>query len=541
MIKFILSFLVGLLILVVLLIILRKLTWPPRPYDTIEVAQDEIPTFKEIKIDFTHHFDKTKSLPFMGAAVFDMDGSGSQYLFVGGGYNQPDELFVFNNNTFVNITKKSSLSKNPHDTTYCVAAVDVNNDGYIDLFIGRESGIYLYTNNKGVFTGKKLNVQLDPKYAPLSIAVADLQKKGLADIFVSAYLKVPHVEGQTIFNKEGYGAKSLLLKNNGDNTFTDITKEAGLDYVHNTFTAAFVDLDDDGNLDLVVAHDTGTVRTYKNLGNLQFKMMPNPTTDLFSYPMGIAVGDYNGNGKPDLFFTNVGPNYWWNIGSNPPEFIVRGDLRKDQFLLTKGILLKNEGNFTFTNRADTAKVADYGFGWGTLFQDFNHNGSPDLVLAQNYVDFPPHKLFKLPCRLLLNQSDGTFVPVEKKAGVTNPYYAISPLISDFSGNGFPDLVYTNLGGPLRVFINQGTNNNFIKLIMKNVPSSIGAKIIVTLDTGKIITSFYIPAQGLCSSQTNAMMIGIGKETKISVVKVYFMNGRSKTYEQPKINSTIQVE
>ena len=539
--KVIIWFFVSLLVLIVSLFFIRKLTWETNPYPSVKIPRNEIPSFKEIPINFTHRFDKSKSLPFMAGAVFDMDGNGNQYLFVGGGYDQSDELFVFRNGAFENVTKKHNLTTNPKDTTYGVAAVDATGNGWVDLFIARESGVYLYTNEQGTYSGRKLDIPLDPKHAPLSIAVADLQKKGLADLFISAYIKVPYVEGQTIFNKEGYGGLSLLLKNNGDNTFTDITKEAGLHYVHNTFHGAFVDLDDDGQLDLVVAHDTGTVRIYKNMGNLKFKMMPNPTTAVFSYPMGIAIGDYNGNGKPDLFFTNVGPSYWWNVGSNPPEFIVRGDLRKDQFLLTKNILLKNEGNFTFTDVAEQTKVADYGFGWGTLFQDFSLKGSPDLVLAQNYVDFPLHKLFKLPCRMLLNRPDNTFAPVEKQAGVENPYYAISPLIADFTGNGYPDLIYTNLNGPLRVFLNEGTNNNnFIKIIMKNDPASIGAKIVVETGSGKKITSFYCPAQGLCSSQTNAVMIGIGKEKTIKLITINLMNGKVKTFDNPATNSTLKV-
>ncbi len=443
---------VGFFVVIIALLVIRKVTWLPAPYLTITPPQSEIPDFEEMPVDFVHEFDSSKSLPFMGAAVFDLRGNGEQHLFVGGGYNQPDHLYVFRAGQFVDITVESGLTKDQEDTTYGVAAIDVNNDGIVDLFVARESGVYLYTYNNGTYTGAKLDIPLDPKCAPLSIAVADLKKRGLVDLFICAYVKVPYVEGQSIFNKEGYGGKSLLLLNNGDNTFTDITKEAGLDYVHNTFQAVFVDLDDSGELDLVVAYDTGQVRTYKNLGNLTFKNMPNPTSEVYSYPMGIAVGDYTGNGRPDLFFSNIGPFKFSTLGSSPPNFLVRGDLRKDQYLLRTNILLKNEGGFTFKNVAQEAKVADYGFGWGTLFQDFTNNGLLDIALAQNYIGFPVHKLLRLPCRLLVQLKDKTFVPVEKEAGVENPYFAISPLTADFNNNGYPDLVYTNLHSNVKCII-----------------------------------------------------------------------------------------
>ena len=147
-------------------------------------------------------------------------------------------------------------------------------------------------------------------------------------MYVSGYISVDFVEGQNIFNKEGYGGTSAMLLNNGDNTFKDITKESGLYYKHNTFQGVFIDLDNDNLEDLVVAHDTGQVRTWKNLGNLKFKNMPNPNSEQSSYPMGIAVGDYNNDGRQDLFFSN--------IGTTPPDFVVRGDLRDDQIFNCQG-------------------------------------------------------------------------------------------------------------------------------------------------------------------------------------------------------------
>lgn len=538
----ILKLLLGFIIIVACLILLRTLTWPTAPYPQQQADSANIPQFESAEIDFTHKHDNKKSLPFMGAAIFNLKGNDDHYLFVGGGFNQDDKLFQYSNGLFIDVSREAGLQKPANDTTYGVVAVDANHDGLPDLFIARDSGIYFYENHQGTFTIKKLDIKMDPRYTPLSIATADLQKKGTVDLYVAAYIKPDYVEGQSIFNKKDYGAKSLLLKNNGDNTFTDITDSAGLDYIHNSFQGVFVDLDGDNELDLVVAHDTGQVRTYKNMGNMTFKYMPNPTSNVFSYPMGIAVGDYDNNGLPDLFFSNIGPFYWWNFGSTPPGVIVRGDLTKDQTLLRDNIFLANKGNFQFEDVAKKTMTADYEFGWGVIFQDFNNDGSQDLVIAQNYIGFPLHWLFRLPGRLLKELPNQTYASIEKQAHAEDPYYAISPLSTDFTGNGYPDLVYTNLNGPLKIFLNtQGGSNNYIKVQMPYSPEALGAVIKLKLKNGKTLTRFFVPTQGLCAYQGNQITLGLGNEKEVDSVTIHYMNGTDKIIKNPAINTTIHVE
>ncbi|WP_161624682.1 FG-GAP repeat domain-containing protein, partial [Winogradskyella psychrotolerans] len=139
----------------------------------------------------------------------------------------------------------------------------------------------------------------------LGFALGDVNKDGTIDIFISNYIRKKQMVGQNNFSKT-YGPISQLLLNNGDNTFKDVTKESGLTYQHNTFMGIFVDIDNDSWLDLVVAHDTGEVRTYQNNGDGTFTVKPNPTTDKYGYPMGIAVGDYNNDGNVDFMFSNTG-------------------------------------------------------------------------------------------------------------------------------------------------------------------------------------------------------------------------------------------
>ena len=137
-----------------------------------------------------------------------------------------------------------------------------------------------YRNTGSGFEAQSISVPLNDKTIAASVTFGDLDHDGDADMFVSGYVKLDRMEGQTIFKDFNYGGSSLLMINNGDNTFTDKTAEFGLTYVHNTFCAIFVDIDNDGFLDLVVAHDTGEVRTYKNEAGQKFSKQSNPTTGL---------------------------------------------------------------------------------------------------------------------------------------------------------------------------------------------------------------------------------------------------------------------
>lgn len=530
----VLKLLVGVIILILVTVVVRMKLDARNPYPEITTAEVVVPTFQEVDFPFIQKHDDKNSLPFMASAVIDVDNDGTEEVFLGGGFNQQDGMFAFIDGKFVDISGSTGISKQANDTTLGSVVIDINNDGFSDLIVARDSGIYLYANEEGRFVGGNLNVPMDDKTTPLSVAVADLNRDGHFDMFVAGYVRKDLVEGQNIFNKKGYGGTSALLLNNGDNSFKNITEESGLSYKHNTFQGIFVDLDNDSLEDLVVAHDTGQVRTWKNMGNLKFKNMPNPNSDQSSYPMGIAIGDYNNDGKPDLFFSN--------IGTTPPDFVVKGDLRDDQVFNRKWILFKNEGGFKFTDVARETALADFEFSWGALFEDFNLDGLQDLVVSENYAGFPPHKIpfLRLPGRFLLQKPNNTFVAAGKVSGTVNESFGISPLTADFNGDGYPDLVHVNLAGSTKAFINRGGNHHFIKVKLPDTLSSIGATVRVTAGNGKTYSAPFVSGEGLCSDQSHTLVFGLGKEESVKSVNVKYLSGKSAQVLNPKIDSLVAI-
>lgn len=490
--------------------------------------------FQEITTDFTHTSNFEDALPFMALAAIDVNGDGVDEIFAGGGIGQQDRLLTFSGNALNTSKLSEGFEKDESDPTYGAASIDATNDGRPDLFVARASGLYFYENGADSFTGRKIEFPLDPESMPLSIAFADLNKDGAVDLYLSNYIRVEFVEGETIFNDDSYGGINNMLLNNGDNTFTDITRASGLYHQQNTFVSTFVDLNDDGHSDLVIAHDTGVPSIYKNNGDLTFDEVDLPVT--FSYPMGIAVSDYNNDGRLDLYFSNV--------GNTLPKAMLKGDLRDDQELNTDYILLENQGDFVFEDVAQAHNAAVYGFGWGLVSFDFNHDTLSDYLIAQNYIRFPGVRvpgLFELyPGRLLQQYPDGRFMPVEEMAGISNQNFGVTMVVTDFNQDGWPDVVLGNLDSELRAFLNEGGSNNWLKVRMPDAPTSLGALLTLEMASGKTYVEQFYTSEGLGSDQTNDLFFGLGDESAISSLQIQFQDSSTVSYTDLTANTVINV-
>ncbi|MFK7778775.1 MAG: VCBS repeat-containing protein [Gimesia sp.] len=505
---------------VILLIAIRFKMDGNIDYD-VSTAGITIPKFTESDIDFTHIYKKDTAIQSTAGAVINVDNKGAEELFLGGGEGQSDVIFRFVDGSFKDITAETGYQKESKEATMSAISLDVDENGFDDLIVTTSSDIYLYKNEGGKFTRQKLDAKMAKGTTPFSVAVADINRDGHFDMYVSGYIRKELIEGLNIFNKEGYGGTSALFLNNGDDTFTDITKEAGLYYKHNTFQAVFIDVDKDGLEDLIVAHDTGQVRTWKNLGNMKFKNIKNPNSEVYSYPMGIAVSDYDNDGFVDFFFSNT--------GTTAPAFMASGDLRADQIYYPKWIMFHNDGDFKFTDTAEKVKLANYEFSWGAVFEDFNLDGRPDLVVSENYVDLPPHKVpfLRLPGRFMLQNTAGEFAAVGSQAGVVNKRYGISPVTADFNLDGAPDLVHVNLAGKSKAFISNNDTTNFIKVKLPNNVRSVGAMVKATLSDGRVLHRPFVKGEGLCADSTPIITIGTDG-ADVTDIEVKYLTGETIT-------------
>ena len=519
-------------------------------YPDQEIAS--VPSFEQITLPFTHVYSIEKSLPFFASAVIDIDNDGVDEIYLGGGLLQPDVMYAYQSDgSFKDISQATNIGKDKNPETFGVAVLDVDENGWDDLVIARENDVSISYNTNGKFKEERLHLPFDEISAPLSVALGDVNNDGHVDMYVAAYIKNRYVKGQTGFNDHTYGASSLIFLNNGDNTFTDITESSGMTYIHNTFQGNFIDLDGDRDMDLVVSHDTGQVRTWRNdttfgadgkaTGSVKFTSIENPNNsdDLakrqYGYPMGNAIGDYNNDGLVDFAFSNVG-----NMGPLMNR-IVRGDLTEEQIYNPDIIVFKNEGNFQFTDSAEETNLRDYEFSWGMLFEDFNADGLQDLIISENYVQLPYNHLIYLPGRTLFQAENGKFADKEKETNTVNKAFEIAAIASDFNNDGALDMVRANLQGQSKVQINQGHGNNWLKLELPNTAKSLGAVATAKLASGKVLTKHFITSEGLCSDGSHLLYFGLGQNDSVASVDIQYLTGPTQTLDNPAINTTIKVE
>lgn len=505
--------LIGIVVVLALLVIALRLwqaEWKPQGETDLR--------FKNVDLPFSHVLDKS-SLPFAGAAAFDLNGDGIDELFLGGGRLQDDQFFKFRDGKFVKMD--TMLGKEIQDATHGAAHLDIDNDGDVDLFTARESGVWLHTNDgRNHFRHQKLYPSMADNTVPLSIALGDVNKDGWVDLYVSGYIKNELVEGTTIFVKP-YGGYSQLLLNNGNNTWSDVTEEAGLLRQHNTFTAVFVDLDNDHDSDLVIAQDTGVIEMYENTGSFPMKPIPNPTVN--SYPMGLAVGDYNNDGLIDIYASNVGHTL--------PALMLRGDLAKDAPFNTDYMLLRNDGGLKFTDVAREAGVGRLGFGWGTVFADMDMDGNLDLLASQNYAKMPLSFLMAKYCgKLLLNNGEDNnkreFTPIGKTAKAEARGFGITPIVADFNNDGWPDIVWVNINGASQAFISEGIGEKGTVIRLPNTVHSLGT---IISDPVSGVTRQVIAGQGLGADQTRSMFFPPLKSPATDTLNIEYQD--SSIYEE----------
>lgn len=507
---------------------LYQLEWTPQGSTELR--------FTEVDLSFRNRTglaDKTGSLPFMAGIVIDLDADGRDEIVLGGGRDQADGVFGLSpdGSAFADLAETYDLAKSAGDATMGGTSTDIDRDGIPDLLLARESGVWLYRNTGSSFeTGHLIfSPPASDRTTIISVSPGDINQDGHVDLYLSGYIQSSETEGQTIFNRP-YGGYSYLLTGSGNGNFADATELWGLRRQHNTFTAVFADFDRDGAQDLVIAQDTGRVETWRNPGAPPLERVTNPSTN--SYPMGIAAGDFNDDGDLDFYFSNVGHTL--------PAALLRGDLPVEARFNPNYMLFAGNGRGGFTDLADEMQAGKLGFGWGAAASDFDLDGFEDIAIAQNYAKFgQPALIHRYAGKLLLNSGGTRFAPVEKRSGVANRLFAISPLIGDLDGDGRPDLVWVNLNGRSRAFLNRMAEAKRVTLRFDDSPAGYGAVVAASI-SDRLLIRRVVPGQGLASDQTASLFLGLGGDHQIDHLRVTFSNGEARTFEAVPAGSVLDL-
>jgi hypothetical protein len=491
-----------------------------------------------------------------GVAIFDYDNDGwPDIFFVNGttledmkaGKSGPTNHLYHNNHdgTFTDVTEKAGLA----DATgwgqgVCVG--DYDNDGWQDLYVTYYGKNRLYRNEQGVFklVSEKAGVAGNGKEWGAGCAFVDYDRDGHLDLFVANYVDfdvttTPEPGERPSCMWKGAPVmcgprglphhKNILYHNRGDGTFEDVTVKAHIDQTngHYGLGVSTLDFDNDGWPDIYVACDSTPSILYHNNHDGTFTDVAVVAGTAFNEDgreqgsMGITVGDYDGDGRLDLFKTNFSDD--------------------------TSTLYRNNGDGTFTDATTAAGLGLYTkyLGWGTMFFDFDNDGWPDLMLVNGHV-YPEVDKFHLgsnyqePRILYHNNGDGTFSDVSESAGggVTTMASSRGLAVGDLWNSGQLSAVISNMNAvPALLKNEQKYSNHWIAFQTVGTRSNrdgIGARI--TLKAGKRVLVDEVRSGSSYYSQNDMRVhFGLGPLTKLDSVEVRWPSGLSERFENAAVD------
>lgn len=430
--------------------------------------------------------------------------------------------------TFSDVTTQAGVG----DKGYGVgcSAADFDNDGDLDLYVLNYGPNVFYRNNgDGTFTDISQSSGLaDPNWS-LSSPWFDYDNDGDLDVYVANYLEYDSGKFRSYYAAAGYpgplsynGQPDALYRNNGDGTFTNVTKEAGV-YQPNgrAMSATVADLNNDGFLDVYVPNDAMENYYFRNTGNGTFENEGLVTGLAFGEggqgvsSMGPAVGDVDRDGWLDIYIPDMG---YGCLLMN----------RKDYF----------EDRTTPTN---LAIVSGQYTGWGGILVDYDCDGYLDVFVANGNA----HHEYTEEDVLMRNDGTGNFVDVADRSGpyFREKYVGRGATYGDYDNDGDLDLLVVNLNDAPKLLRNDGgSRNNWLTIEAKlagGKTDAVGARITVTAGSLTQLKDL-IPVTGYLSQADPRCHFGLGKANKADTVEIRWPDKRTTKLTDVEANQILAV-
>jgi hypothetical protein len=459
---------------------------------------------------------------------------------------------------------------------------DFDNDGLLDLVITSsdptQSMAYYRNKGDGTFEDRTEAAGLTKQLGGLYCVQGDYNNDGHMDIFIprGAWFPLP--------------IRPTLLRNNGDGTFTDVTKEAGLDFPVNSITASWADFDNDGLLDLFVCCDRQANRLYRNKGDGTFEEV--------AYKAGVqgngkvckgaAWIDYDNDGYPDLFVTNMsgtaqlfhnncdgtftevtkamginGPlegfSCWaWDFDNDGyldifatsysrslPDF-VRSFLGQPHVLPTSK-LYRNLGGKGFQDVTREAGLDGVYATMGSNFADFDNDGYPDIYLGTGDPDLAT----LVPNRMFKNVAGKRFAEITASSGTGHLQKGHGVACGDWRRTGIIDIFIETGGATIGdkyhnvLFQNPGQGNNWltVKLVGKKTNrAAIGARIkAVTAGSAPPTVHRHVSSGSSFGANPLQQTLGLGKADRVAVLEIHWpTSGTTQVFRDVQVNQAIEI-
>jgi len=508
-------------------------------------------------IDFVHKSgaspDKYMFETFgSGVAWIDYDEDGFQDLFFVNGAPGSSNALYHNNRdgTFTDVTQRAGVAGTGAGSAYRtgVAAGDFDNDGYLDLYVTAFGPNTLYRNNHdGTFRDvtSAAGVAGPPTEWSTSTGFIDVDRDGFLDLYVVNYLDYrvndnPYC-GQA---KEGYrmychptmfdGVADRLYRNNGNGTFTDISKQAGIaNPAGKGLGVAFCDYDRDGLTDIYVANDTVRNFLYRNTGKGTFvdeAYRAGVGFDVNGKPqagMGTDCADVDGNGLPDIFVTN--------------------------FSEELNTLYLNRGDGMFEDATVKAGLGS-GFlplGFGTKMFDADNDGDLDIHVTNGHVIdnvklYRPTLSYAQKDLLYENLGSGKFRDVTAQGGAALQATRVGRglAVADFDNDGNLDVVMTSVNQRAVLLRNEsGRAGNWILIRAKGKKSNgfgLGATVTIETSEGRQVREINNVASYLSSNDVR-LHVGLGAAKIVRQIEVLWPSGTRQILKDVAVNQILVIE
>ena len=485
-----------------------------------------------------------------GGAFLDYDNDGYLDLYL---VNSAAPSMLFRNRgdgTFTDVTASAKVD-NQGRYGHGIACGDVDNDGYVDIYVTNFGANRLYHNNgDGSFRDITAQAGVGDTRWSSSATFFDYDGDGYLDLYVVNYVNY-RLDGSAPICLEnpsfretekvrGYchpkhfeGSPDRLYRNNGDGTFTDTTdvaniRDPGGMFLGKGLGVVAADFDTDGNPDLYVANDDTPNYLFYNKGDGTFAEIAILTGCAYSADgiaqagMGVDAGDYNGDSFLDLFVTN--------------------------FSYETNTLYRNNGDGTFTDVSYKARLGEESYlflGFGTGFFDPDNDGYLDIFVANGHI-FPNVERttdvlsYKQPNQLFQNRGDSTFVEMRFDERNT---VSRGTLFGDYDNDGDTDLLVTQLNDKVTLLRNENRpSNNYLRLKLIGTQSNrdgIGARVTLTLGPESQTREVH-RGYSYLSSNDPRLLFGLGERTVVDKLQIRWQSGVVQILENLAANQEFVV-
>jgi hypothetical protein len=488
-----------------------------------------------------------------GCALLDYDGDGWQDVFVVNSTNWPGQppakntsaLYRNNHNgTFTDVTTRAGLGAQFYGMG--VAAADFDNDGWTDLFVSGLGQSHLFKNLRGErFADVTSTAGVSDTGFATSAMWFDYDVDGRLDLFVAHYVEWSvsqdlfcTLDGTTksYCTPESYkGQSGRLWRNRGNGTFEDVTARAGLlDPTAKALGVALLDYNSDGRMDLFVANDKQPNRLYDNRGNGTFTDVAVSAGVAFNEAgvaragMGVDAGDYDGSGRPSLV-----------IGNFSNEMLA---------------LYTNEGKGLFIDEAPASTLGPatlLSLTFGCFFFDYDLDGRLDIFTANGHVAddisrIQPKVAYAQPPHLFRNLGGRKFASTSSiSEALRQPLVGRGAAFGDIDNDGDLDVVLTENNGPARLLRNDGGNSTkWLRVKLIGGPANrdaIGSTVTLTLASGERQIRVVKSGSSYLSQSELPVTFGLGANGTATEVRVTWPGGGSEVVKPTGVNRQLVIQ